>query len=148
MFKSAGILTPLYDCLSCQSVLVAEAPRVASFLGKKITPALAQEIGSRLSTRIEGHCIKHSMGAASVNVHDKFSCVLRIETKVNDVSFFKPHRKVEHRDGHSTRELAGLKTSLYSLIDSAIFCWAATSAIWAFSPASTIPAQASVTCSA
>lgn len=117
MFKSAEILTPLYDCLSRQSVLAADAPRVASFLGKKITPALAQEIGSRLSTRIEGRCIKHSMGAASVKVYDKFSRVLRIETTVNDVSFFKHHRKVEHRDGHSTRELAGLKKSIYSLID-------------------------------
>ena len=117
MFKSADILTPLYDSLSRQSVLAADAPRVASFLGKKVTPALAQEIGSRLSTRIEGRCIKHSMGAASVKVYDKFSRVLRIETTVNDVSFFKHHRKVEHRDGHSTRELAGLKKSIYSLID-------------------------------
>lgn len=117
MFKSADILTPLYDSLSRQSVLAADAPRVASFLGKKITPVLAQEIGSRLSTRIEGRCIKHSMGAASVKVYDKFSRVLRIETTVNDVSFFKHHRKVEHRDGHSTRELAGLKKSIYSLID-------------------------------
>ena len=117
MFKSAEILTPLYDCLSRQSVLAADAPKVASFLGKKITPALAQEIGSRLNTRIEGRCIKHSMGAASVKVYDKFSRVLRIETTVNDVSFFKHHRKVEHRGGHSTRELAGLKKSIYSLID-------------------------------
>lgn len=117
MFKSADILTPLYDSLSRQSVLAADAPRVASFLGKKITPVLAQEIGSRLSTRIEGRCIKHSMGAASVKVYDKFSRVLRIETTVNDVSFFKHRRKVEHRDGHSTRELAGLKKSIYSLID-------------------------------
>lgn len=117
MFKSADILTPLYDSLSRQSVLAADAPRVASFLGKKITPVLAQEIGSRLSSRIEGRCIKHSMGAASVKVYDKFSRVLRIETTVNDVSFFKHHRKVEHRDGHSTRELAGLKKSIYSLID-------------------------------
>ena len=107
MFKSSQVLTPLYDCLSRQSVLAADAPKVASFLGKKVTPALAQEIGSRLSTRIEGRCIKHSMGAASVKVYDKFSRVLRIETTVNDVSFFKHHRKVEHRDGHSTRELAG-----------------------------------------
>ncbi|MEZ5622659.1 MAG: hypothetical protein R3E78_15705 [Burkholderiaceae bacterium] len=62
---------------------------MAGFLGKKITPALAQEIGSRLSTRIEGRCIKHSMGAAGVKVYDKFSRVLRVETTVNDVSFFK-----------------------------------------------------------
>jgi hypothetical protein len=117
MFKSADILIPLYDCLSRQSVLAADAPRVAGFLGKKVSPQLAQEIGSRLSTRIEGRCIKHSMGAASVKVYDKFSRVLRIETTVNDVSFFKHHRKVEHRDGHSTRELASLKKSIYSLID-------------------------------
>jgi hypothetical protein len=117
MFKSAEILTPLYDSLSRQAVLAADAPRVASFLGKKITPVVAQEIGSRLSTRIEGRCIKHCMGAASVKVYDKFSRVLRIETTVNDVSFFKHHRKVEHRNGHSTRELAGLKKSIYSLID-------------------------------
>lgn len=117
MFKSAEILTPLYDSVSRQSVLAADAPRVAGFLGKKITPVVAQEIGSRLSTRIEGRCIKHSMGAASIKVYDKFSRVLRIETTANDVSFFKHHRKVEHRDGHSTRELACLKKSIYSLID-------------------------------
>ncbi|MEI8158976.1 MAG: hypothetical protein WCH60_19130 [Burkholderiales bacterium] len=117
MFKSAGILSPLYDCLSHQAVLAADAPRVASFLGKKITPGLAQEIGSRQSTRIEGRCLKHCMGAASVKVYDKFSQVLRIETTVNDVSFFKHHRKVEHREGSSTREPAGIKKSIYSLID-------------------------------
>ena len=33
------------------------------------------------------------------------------------MSFFKHHRKVEHKDRHSTRELAPLKKSIYSLID-------------------------------
>ena len=117
MFRSQDILAPLYDQLSRQAVLAADAPRVAGFLGKKITPTLAQEIGSRLSTRIEGRCIKHYMGAAGVKVYDKFSRVLRVETTVNDVSFFKHHRKVEHKDRHSTRELAPLKKSIYSLID-------------------------------
>jgi DNA-binding MarR family transcriptional regulator len=117
MFRSEQILVPLYDALSRQAVLAADAPRVAAFLGKKVTPQLAQEIGSRLSTRIEGRCIKHYMGAAGVKVYDKFSRVLRVETTVNDVSFFKHHRKVEHRQGHSTRELAALKKSIYSLID-------------------------------
>src|SRR5574337_13971 len=117
MFRSRDILVPLYDALSRQAVLAADAPRVAAFLGKRITPALAQEIGSRLSTRIEGRCIKHHMGAAGVKVYDKFSRVLRVETTVNDVSFFKHHRKVEHHDRHSTRELAPLKKTIYSLID-------------------------------
>src|SRR5574340_660490 len=117
MFRSRDILVPLYDALSRQAVLAADAPRVAAFLGKRITPALAQEIGSRLSTRIEGRCIKHHMGAAGVKVYDKFSRVLRVETTVNDVSFFKHHRKVEHHDRHSTRELAPLKKTIHSLID-------------------------------
>lgn len=50
-------------------------------------------------------------------MYDKFGLVLRIETTVNDVSFFKHHRKVEHREGRSTRELAPLKKSIYSLVD-------------------------------
>jgi hypothetical protein len=45
MFKSAGILSPLYDCL-CRQAVLADAPRVASFLGKKITPALAQVLAA------------------------------------------------------------------------------------------------------
>ena len=117
MFRSRDILVPLYDAISRQAVLAADAPRVAGFLGKKVTPTLAQEIGSRLSTRIEGRCIKHYMGAAGVKVYDKFSRVLRVETTVNDVSFFKHHRKVEHKDHSATRELAPLKKSIYSLID-------------------------------
>jgi len=117
MFRSEQILAPLYDAISRQAVLAANAERVSGFLGKKVTPQLAQEIGSRLSTRIEGRCIKHTMGAAGVKVYDKFSRVLRIETTVNDLSFFKHHRKVEHQDGHTTRELAPLKKTIYSLID-------------------------------
>ena len=117
MFRSATTLGPLYDAISRQAILATHAEQVASFLGKKITPQLSQELDSRLSTRIEGRCIKHRMGAASVKVYDKFGRILRIETTVNDVSFFKHHRKVEHRSGHDTYELAALKKSIYSLID-------------------------------
>jgi hypothetical protein len=87
MFRREQILVPLYDAISGQAVLAANAERVSGFLGKKVTPPLAQEICSRLSTRIEGRCIKHTLGAASVKVYDKFSRVLRIETPINDVSF-------------------------------------------------------------
>ncbi len=117
VFRSDTVLPTLYEELSRQAVIAVKADKVSSFLGKKITPQLAQEIGSRLSTRIEGTCIKHSMGSASVKIYDKFKRVLRIETTTNDVSFFKHHRKVEHQDGSVTRELAPLKKSIYSLID-------------------------------
>ena len=117
VFRSDAVLHSLYEDISRQAVIAVKAEQVSSFLGKKITPQLAQEIGSRLSTRIEGTCIKHSMGSASVKIYDKFKRVLRIETTTNDVSFFKHHRKVEHRDGSVTRELAPLKKSIYSIID-------------------------------
>ena len=117
VFRSPQTLGPLYDELSRQAVLAVKAEQVSSFLGKMLTPQVAAEIGSRFTTRIEGTCIKHRFGSCSVKLYDKFHCVLRLETTSNDVSFFKHHRKVEHRDGHTTRELAPLKKSIYSLVD-------------------------------
>jgi predicted transcriptional regulator len=116
-FRSAATLKPLYEQLVRESVLSVKAEQIATFLGRKITPLLAQEIGSQFSTRIEGTCIKHRFGKASIKMYDKFGCVLRIETTTNDVSFFKHHRKVEHRDGPPSRDLADVKKTIYSLID-------------------------------
>jgi hypothetical protein len=117
MFRSEATLGALYDQLSRQAILAVKAEQVASFLGKKITPQLQQELDSRFATRIEGTCIKHRFGKTGVKMYDKFGRVLRLETTTNDVSFFKHHRKVEHRDGHSTRQMAGLRKSIYSLVD-------------------------------
>ena len=117
IFRSEAALKPLYEQLSRQAVLAVKAEQVASFLGKKITPQLAQELGSRFATRIQGTCIKHRLGKTGVKMYDKFGRVLRLETTTNDVSFFKHHRKVEHKDGHTTREIAALKKTIYSLID-------------------------------
>jgi hypothetical protein len=50
-------------------------------------------------------------------MYDKYGCVLRIETTINDVSFFKHHRQVEHRQRPPTRVLAPVKKTIYSLID-------------------------------
>ncbi len=116
-FRSATTLGPLYDQLVRQSVLNVKAEQVANFLGRHITPQLAQEIGSQFATRIEGTCIKHRFGKCSIKMYDKCGIVLRIETTTNDVSFFKHHRKVEHREGPPIRELAPVKKSIYSLID-------------------------------
>jgi hypothetical protein len=116
-FRSTTTLGSLYDQLIRQSVLTVKADQVASFLGRQITPQLAQEIGSQFSTRIEGTCVKHRFGKSWIKMYDKAGIVLRIETTTNDVSFFKHHRKVEHRDRPTTRELAPVKKSIYSLID-------------------------------
>ena len=116
-FRSEATMKPLYEAISREAIVSVKAEQVMNFLGKKMTAQLAQEVESRLSTRIEGTCIKHRMGKNSIKMYDKFGRVLRIETTTNDVSFFKHHRKVEHRDGHDTRELASVKKSIYSLVD-------------------------------
>ena len=45
-FRSTTTLGPLYEQLIRQSVLSVKAEQVATFLGRQITPLLAQEIGS------------------------------------------------------------------------------------------------------
>jgi len=55
------------------------------------------------------------MGKVAIKMYDKFGLVLRIETVANDVSFFKHHRRVEHRDGTWEMKVAPLKKSIYSM---------------------------------
>jgi hypothetical protein len=117
VFHSTTTLAPLYEQLVRQSVLNVKAEQVATFLGRQITPLLAQEIGSQFSTRIEGTCIKHRFGECAIKMYDKPRHRVRIETTTNDVSFFKHHRRVERRKGPASRGLAPVKKSIYSLID-------------------------------
>jgi hypothetical protein len=72
-------------------------------------------MGNDFHTRIEGTRIKHHMGPAAIKMYDKQALVLRLETTVNDVSFFKHHRQVEHRDGTTETKLAPLQKTIYSL---------------------------------
>jgi hypothetical protein len=116
-FRSTTTLGSLYEHLVRETVLNVKAEHVAKFLGRQITPLLAQEIGSQFSTRIEGTCVKHYFGKSSIKMYDKCGIVLRIETTTNNVSSFKHHRKVEHRNGPPTRALAPVRKTIYSLID-------------------------------
>jgi DNA-binding transcriptional ArsR family regulator len=115
VFRSPAFLKSLYEQLCRHAVLTVKAENIATFLGHKLPPHVVAELGSQFSTRIEGTCIKHRYGKCSVKMYDKFGLVLRLETTTNDVSFFKHHRKVEHRDKSSTWELAPVKKYIYSL---------------------------------
>src|ERR1039457_2405774 len=72
-------------------------------------------MGNRFNTRIEGTRIKHTMGPVSIKMYDKFRLILRIETTVVNVSFFKHYREVEHKDGTCSMAWAEMKKSIYSL---------------------------------
>jgi hypothetical protein len=143
VFRSQAVLKPLYEQLSRQAILTVKAEHVATFLGHKITPQLAQEIGSQFATRIEGTCVKHRFGKSSIKLYDKFVLVLRIETTTNDVSAFKHYRKVEHHQGPQvTPSLPSKRTSTASP-PSLTSCSAATAATSNTSPVWTTSRPAS-----
>ena len=115
VFKSRQDLAALYDLLVRTSVHAIRAEHVATFLGRKLDPRYSGEVGNDFSTRIQGTRIRHQMGSSALKMYDKFGYVLRIETVTNDVSFFKHHRTVEHRDGTRETILAPVQKTLYSL---------------------------------
>lgn len=117
MFLRQSDLGPLYDTISRTAIHAVKADNVATFLGRKLEGHYKDELGNNFSTRIEGTRIKHHMGPASIKMYDKFGLILRIETTANNVSFFKHHRTVEHRDGTSVAKLAPVKKTIYSLGD-------------------------------
>ena len=86
-FRSEAIIKPLCEASSREAILSVKVEQVMNFLGRKMSAQRAQELNSRLSTRIEGPCIKHRLGKKSVKMYDKFGRVLRIETTTNEVSF-------------------------------------------------------------
>lgn len=115
VFKRQADLAPLYDGLVHCAIHAVKADNVATFLGRKLRANYQGPAGSDFHTRIEGTRIKHHMGPAAIKMYDKRGLILRIETTVNDVSFLKHYRKVEHRDGTSEMKTAPLKKTIYSL---------------------------------
>ncbi len=94
-----------------------QADQVATFLGHKLTGAWQGEVGNDFSTRIQGTRIRHRMGAAGIELYDKFAIMARVECTTNDISFFKTHRVVQQRDGNEVWKPAPLRKSIYSLRD-------------------------------
>jgi hypothetical protein len=115
VFKSQADLAPVYENLVYTALHTVKPDNVATFLGKKLTSTFDDEAGNDFRTRKEGTRIKHHLGPASIKMYDKHGIVLRIETTVNDVSFFNHYRTVEHRDGTKEQKTAPMKKSLYSL---------------------------------
>lgn len=115
VFRSQDDLQPVYEQLVRTAVHAVKADNVASFLGRKLTGNYQDEVGNDLGLRVGGTRLKHSMGPVSIKMYDKRGLVLRIETTVNDVTFFSHYRKVEQRDGTSTHKVAPLKKTIYSL---------------------------------
>jgi hypothetical protein len=115
VFRRQADLGPLYENLSRTAIHTVKPDNIATFLGKKLSPQFEGEMGNRFNVRIEGTRIKHTMGPVSLKLYDKFGLILRIETTVNDLTFFKHYREVEHRDGSRETKWAAMQKTIYSL---------------------------------
>jgi hypothetical protein len=115
VFKCQKELKIIYDYITRTAIHTVKPKNIATFLGRKLHGNFQDEMGNNFNTRIEGTRIKHSMGPVSLKMYDKFSLVLRIETTVNNVSFFKHYRLVEHKNGTRSKKIAQMKKGIYSL---------------------------------
>lgn len=115
VFRRQRDLQAIYGNLTRTAIHTVKPDNIATFLGKKLTGNYQDEMGNRYNIRIEGTRIKHTMGPVSLKLYDKFGLILRIETTVNNVSFFRHYREVEHRDGTKEMKNAPLRKTIYSL---------------------------------
>ena len=115
VFRRQAELQAIYGNLTRTAIHTVKPDNIATFPGKKLVPQFQGEMGNRFNIRLEGTRIKHTMGPVSLKIYDKFGLILRIETTVNDVSFFRHYRKVEHRDGTSETKWAPMLKTVYSL---------------------------------
>jgi hypothetical protein len=115
VFRKQADLQAIYENLARTAIHTVKPDNIATFLGRKLSPQFEGEMGNRFNIRIEGTRIKHTMGPVSIKLYDKFGLILRIETTVNDLSFFKHYREVEHRDGSRETKWASMQKTIYSL---------------------------------
>lgn len=89
VFKQQDDLQQIYGEMVSTAIHSVKPENIATFPGRKLDERYQGEIGNNYNVRIEGSRIRHSMGAVSIKMYDKFGKILRIETTANDISFFK-----------------------------------------------------------
>ena len=115
VFKKQADLQAIYEQLISTAIHTVKPDNIATFLGRKLHANYQGEAGNHYHVRLEGTRIKHSMGPVAIKMYDKFKKILRIETTVNNLSFFKHYRTVEHKDGTTSKKYANMKKNIYSL---------------------------------
>lgn len=115
VFRRPATLQAFYPLLLETLISAVKPADIATFLGRKPHGNYQGEMGNRFNKRWLGSRLKHQMGPVSIKLYDKFNLILRIETTVNNVAFFKQYRQVQHRDGSASMKWAPMKKTIYSL---------------------------------
>jgi hypothetical protein len=90
MFRDRQSLAAHYPALVHHGITSLGSGQVLRFLGRR-QAAATEEVKSTLTTRAEGVCVKHRVGANSIKMYDKGS-VLRVETTINQPKAFRVFR--------------------------------------------------------
>jgi hypothetical protein len=115
VFKNQETVQAFYPYLLETLTHAVKPADIATFLGRKLNGNYQGEMGNRFNRRWIGTRIKHQMRPVSVKLYDKFNFILRIETTVNNLSFFKQYRQEQHRDGTASMRWAPMKKTIHSL---------------------------------
>jgi hypothetical protein len=115
VFQQPADLQAFYPHLLETLTHTVKPADIATFLGKKLHGNYQGEMDNRFNVRLLGTRLKHQMGPVSIKLYDKFQLILRIETTVNDVSFFPQYRAVHHRNGESTTKWTKMPKTIDSL---------------------------------
>jgi hypothetical protein len=101
LFKDRSALTDLYPRLLDHACLHFGAQDILSFLGRRLHPRFDGEVLTDCKKdRWPGARIKHRVKNNWLKMYDKFGCVLRIETVINNPREFKVRRR-RQRQGRS-----------------------------------------------
>ena len=115
VFMHSADLQAFYPALLETLTHAVKPEDIATFLGRKLHGNFQGESGNRFNRRILGTRLKHIIGPVSIKMYDKFGLILRIETTVSNVTFFRQRRTVHHRNGEEDIRWAPMRKSIYSL---------------------------------
>ncbi len=97
MFRDAAALKAIYPRLVSHAIEQFHSKDVLSFLGRRMTKDLSQEVVSQKKEFFEGVRVKHWVGENSIKMYDKQQSVLRIETTINNPRDFKSLREATRK---------------------------------------------------
>lgn len=93
MFESSDALKDPYEQLLKHATLCFGAEDVLTFLGRKMHGRFQGEVLTDMKQkRFPGARVKHRMKENWMKMYDKFGCVLRVETVINNPREFKVRR--------------------------------------------------------
>jgi hypothetical protein len=115
VFESSAVVETLFDELARAALQTVRCEDVARFLGKTVPAQRDTELASHFGGRAEALRLRHRLGPAALKLYSKQHRILRLECTTNDVSFFRHHREVEHKDGRHEYKVAAMKKNLSSL---------------------------------